>query len=135
MSIRGIGIDLVNVAEFDLQLGDPASEFARSTFTAAELADARRGRGGPALHLAARFAAKEAFVKAWGATRLGAAPALAHLDLRSIEVRLDTYGRPFIRLHEPVGSMIAAEGEVHIQCSLTHEAPVAAAVVIIEEAG
>jgi holo-[acyl-carrier protein] synthase len=133
VTVLGLGIDLVNIDGFSAQLGDGASLFADATFTRAELNDARRKPGGAALHLAARFAAKEAFLKAWGAQRVGKAPAVAKVDLRSIEVRSDSYGRPHIYLHEPVRSQFNAKPTVRIHCSLTHEHPVAAAVVMIED--
>ena len=51
--------------------------------------------------LAARWAAKEAVIKAWSSTRYGHPEVIdpSPVDLREIEVRTDAWGRPAIRLH------------------------------------
>lgn len=130
--IRAVGIDLVAVAEFGAQLS-VGSAFAERTFTAGELRDAA-GPAGAAQHLAARFAAKEAFVKAFSAARPGHAPVLAHMDWREVEVRSDGWGRPLLRLHGELADAVrSALGPVRLHVSLTHEPAMAAAVVVLEE--
>ena len=57
--------------------------------------------------LAARFAAKEAFLKAWSGARAGRAPALESVDLREIEVVDDGHGRPALALHGAVAAALA----------------------------
>ena len=65
-----VGVDLVHVPGFAQQLEDRASGFVDHTFTPRE----RRTR---APHrLAARFAAKEAFIKAWSGSRTHQPPLL-----------------------------------------------------------
>jgi holo-[acyl-carrier protein] synthase len=123
----GIGVDLVDVRAFSEQLADRASGFVDGTFTAGE----QRAAKGDARRLAARFAAKEAFVKAWSGSRRGQPPALAALDLREIEVVDDGYGRPGLQLH---GDVEAAVGAAHAQLSLSHDGPAAIAFVILERA-
>ncbi len=132
--IAGLGIDLVDVALFRQQLADPASTFVSGTFTDAERAEVGR-RGDPALRLAARFAAKEAFIKAWSSANRGQAPALARVDMREIEVRCDEWGRPAIRLHGAVRDALAVRGRWRSQVSLTHDGGAAAAVVVLEALG
>jgi holo-[acyl-carrier protein] synthase len=127
MSVVGIGVDLVDVSAFSNQLADRASGFVDGTFTAGEQRTAR----GDARRLAARFAAKEAFVKAWSASRRGQPPALATIDFREIEVVGDGYGRPGLKLH---GAVEAAVGETSAQLSLSHDGPAAIAFVILERA-
>ncbi len=139
MTVLGVGLDLVGLAAFEAQLADRASGFVAATFTRAELADAERGPGPRGERLAARFAAKEAFVKAWGAARVGLVPALdpAALDLREVEIVLDSFGRPTVRLHGAVAAAIdhlvrsRAMGPLDIVASLTHDPPVAGAVVVL----
>ncbi|MBI2343741.1 MAG: 4'-phosphopantetheinyl transferase superfamily protein [Deltaproteobacteria bacterium] len=63
--IRGIGIDLCEIPAMEARLADPASHFLATHFTAQERATlAERGSGWPAQHAAARYAAKEAVIKA-----------------------------------------------------------------------
>jgi len=136
--ILGLGLDVVDVAAFAEQLADGASGFVAATFRPGER---RRGASDDpqrrALHLAGRFAAKEAFVKAWSAARRGQPPALApaDLDLREIEVIDDGFGRPAVRLHGPVRAAVEQLTEhvpptVHL--SISHDGGGAAAVVVLE---
>ncbi len=134
MAVLGVGIDLVGVESFAEQLDAGGSAFAEQTFTAAELR-AGGGSAGAAQHLAGRYAAKEAFVKAFSGARPGRAPVAPDLDWRHVEVLSDGWGRPSLRLHEPVAAAVrAALGEVVIQVSITHEPSMAAAVVVLESA-
>jgi holo-[acyl-carrier protein] synthase len=119
-----LGVDLVDVPGFAAQLEDTASGFVAHTFTAGE----QRAAKGDPRRLAARFAAKEAFVKAWSGSRFGRPPLLAAVDLREIEVVDDGYGRPALRLH---GSVAAAAGPVDTHVSLSHDGPAAIAVVLL----
>jgi len=126
--IGGVGLDLVDVPAFAAQLADPASTFAAAVFTDGERhAAAAPGEG--ARHLAVRWAAKEAFVKAWSATRRGQPPAVADLDWREIEVARDPFGRPTLLLH---GQVARACGRPRLHLSLSHDGNVAAAVVVWE---
>lgn len=135
MSVLGVGIDVVDVAGFRAQLADPASGFAEATFTAGERRDAERPAGDRAERLAARFAAKEAFVKAWAGARYGRPPALATVDLREIEVVLDGWGRPGLRLHGVVRDAVAELAPaVDARLSLSHDGGVATAVVMLSAA-
>ncbi|MBJ7329833.1 MAG: holo-ACP synthase [Solirubrobacteraceae bacterium] len=138
MSVLGLGLDVVDVERFAEQLADPASGFVDGTFTAGEQADASFGSGDRTLRLAGRFAAKEAFIKAWSAARFGRPPALPSVDLRSIELRSDGHGRPAIALHGEVAEEISSlaiqlelRGEIVTHVSLSHDGGVAAAVVVL----
>jgi holo-[acyl-carrier protein] synthase len=134
MSIRAIGIDLVGVESFAEQLGSVGSVFAERTFTVGEL----RAAGGPsgvAQHLAGRYAAKEAFVKAFSGSRPGRAPAIPDMDWREVEVVPDVWGRPTLVLHGDLAAAVRATlGEVVIHLSITHEPTMAAAVVVLDGA-
>ncbi len=115
----GLGMDLIGIARIERAL-DRHPRLAGRLFTEGELryaaSCARPGR-----HLAARFAAKEAVVKAL-ALQPGA-------SLRSIEVVAGT--PPEVRLHDEVGR-IAAERGLRVSVSLTHDRELAGAVAIAE---
>jgi len=125
-----IGIDTVYLPGFRDQLADRASTFVQGTFTQAEraLAQSCHDRD-PARHLAVRFAAKEAFLKAWDSSYWGRKPPLAAVDLRDIEVVSDAWGRPALAFH---GSVAAALGPGAVaKVSLSHDGPNAVAVVAL----
>jgi holo-[acyl-carrier protein] synthase len=133
VTVRAVGIDLVDVDGFAAQLGAPGSSFLDRTFTAAER-DAARGAAGDAQHLAARFAAKEAFVKAFSSAIAGQAPVLAEVDWREVEVRTDPWGRPILALHGALAAAVTATlGPITTHVSLTHEPTTAAAVVVLDQ--
>jgi holo-[acyl-carrier protein] synthase len=114
--IIGVGIDVVDIDRFaDTLQRTPA--LRERLFTAQELTRA------PA-SLAARFAAKEALAKA-----LGAPAGLHWLDA---EVRSDDVGRPSLSLTGSVAARTAELGVVRTHVSLSHDAGIASAVVILE---
>ena len=124
-----IGHDVVHIVDFRQQIADGASRFVQGTFTEHELATAR-GRPGTDLarHLAVRFAAKEAFVKAWSVSRWGKPPVIARAKLREIEVRSDHWGRPSLTLSGQLADLL---GPVQISVSLSHDGPMASATVLL----
>ncbi|MFV0318045.1 MAG: holo-ACP synthase [Microthrixaceae bacterium] len=133
MTVLGVGLDLVEVDAFAEQLDAPGTTFEES-FSARELADTsgeppeRRAR-----RLAARFAVKEAFIKAWSVARPHRAPALSEVNLAEIEVVLDVAGRPILEVRGEVADAVRCTlGEVAMMTSLTHEHGTAAAVVLIQ---
>lgn len=137
MSVLGVGLDVVDIAGFAPKV-EEASDFVDATFTAGERADAEFGSGDRTLRLAGRFAAKQAFLKAWSSARYGRPPALPSVDLRAIEVRLDGQGRPSIALHGEVAEEVASlaialelRGEIVTHISISHDGGVAAAVVML----
>jgi holo-[acyl-carrier protein] synthase len=123
--ILGLGMDLVEIGRVGRILDGPpdrASRFLTRCFTAAEreYCDGQRDRAG---RYAARFAAKEAAVKA-----LGAPTGIAWTD---IEV-LRSEGAPSLRLHGPARAAADRLEAQRILLTLTHDAGVAAATVILE---
>ncbi|GAB20622.1 holo-[acyl-carrier-protein] synthase [Gordonia effusa NBRC 100432] len=130
MSVLGLGIDVVSISEFDEQLRQAGTTFG-DRFTVGERRDAAAGTGSDARHLAARWAAKEAVVKAWSVSRFSRSPLLPIIRHSDIEVVTDTWGRPGIRLTGEIAEHLAGT-TVHI--SLTHDGDTAAAVALIEEA-
>lgn len=127
--IPGLGTDLVEIAGFRRQLADAASCFAAQTFTPQERQTASsRPSGDPAQHLAARFAAKEALIKAWSSLRAGRPPATAQVDLREIEVICDPWGRPSLRLHGNVARLLPG---AQTRLSMSHDGAFASATVLL----
>ena len=116
MPIVGVGIDVVDVARFGESLERTPALRAR-LFTAAE---ATR----PLASLAARFAAKEAIAKALGAP--------AGLAWHDAEIVSEETGRPRFILSGTVAASAAAMGAVHVHVSLSHDAGIASAVVVLE---
>lgn len=141
MSVVGVGLDLVDVEALAAQLDDAASGFADAVFTPLERREAAAGPTPEVRRLAARWAAKEAFVKAWSAARRGRPPRLGSVDLREIELRGDGYGRPVLTLHGAVAEALAPlAAELGVQelvphVSLSHDGGVAGAVVLLEAVG
>ena len=114
-------------------VAEPGTRFTRA-FTPGERRAARSGQGSEAESLAARWAAKEAVIKAWSSTCFGHPEVIdpGHVDLREIEVRTDAWGRPAIRLHGAIADSMA---DYTVLVSLTHDAAadVAAAFVVLQE--
>jgi holo-[acyl-carrier protein] synthase len=79
----------------------------------------------PEEHYAARFAAKEAFLKALGRGVFGGIP------LREIEVRRAARGKPFLRLGSNAKRALRESGAASALLSLTHDGPVAVAFVVL----
>ena len=86
-----VGVDLVDVP--GLRGAARGHRVAGSSTRRSPPREQRAAQGDPR-RLAARFAAKEAFLKAWSGSRCGQPPLLATIDLREIEVVDDGYGRP-----------------------------------------
>ena len=128
MAIVGIGIELVSIPEFAEQVDQPGTVFAE-TFTPGERRDAADKSSLAARHLAARWAAKEAVIKAWSGSRFAQRPMLTEAIYRDIEVITDMWGRPKVRLTGAIADHLA---DVVIHVSLTHEGDTAAAVAILE---
>ena len=84
----------------------------------------------PARHFAARWAAKEAVIKAWSASLFGSPPVLPETIHQQIEVVSDAWGRPSIRLHRQVAEKLTG---VRIHVSLTHDGDMAGAFVVLDE--
>jgi holo-[acyl-carrier protein] synthase len=130
MSVLGVGLDIVDLHAFGEQLALAGSRFEQGVFTAGERRASRsRPSKDPVQHLAARFAAKEAFVKAWSCALWGRPPAMERADLQEIEVVQDAWGRPKIVLHGKVAAAVDEAWRVHL--SLSHDGGMAAATVVI----
>ena len=112
----GVGIDLLEIDRMERAL-ERHPRLAERVFTAAER-DYAAARARPGRHLAARFAAKEAVVKALGLS--------GGFGLREIEVV--TGEPPTVRL---AGRAAEVAGDRRIDISLTHSRDNAAAVAVL----
>jgi len=122
--ILGIGLDEVEVERIAEGLRKEAGLRER-LFTPEEIRYCEAHKHVD-MHLAARFAAKEAFAKALGT---GIAEGVA---FRDIEIVHDAGGRPSIQLHNRARHEADARGVGRIHLSITHTQQRAAAVVILE---
>lgn len=122
--ILGIGIDLVEVARMEQALAR-GERFTRRLFTEAEVVYCRRHKV-PARHFAARFAAKEAGMKAIGTGWSNG------VGWKDFEVRLDPRGRPHLLLSGRAAELALAMGATHSVISLAHDGGLATAVVVLE---
>jgi holo-[acyl-carrier protein] synthase len=114
-----VGVDLVDVPRIARLLQDPGA--APRLLTASERAYCSARPGAAAEHAAARFAAKEAVLKAFGT---GLRDGLRWVD---VEVVNDPDGRPSIRLHGAARALAARRGLRAIEISLSHTADLAIA--------
>jgi len=113
-----VGVDLLEIARLERAL-ERTPRLAQRLFSDAERAYAA-SRARPGQHLAARFCAKEAVVKALGLTTA---------DLREVEV-VGGGGPVEVRLHGAAAARAAQLG-VRVRVSLTHTETTAAAAAII----
>jgi holo-[acyl-carrier protein] synthase len=116
MAVIGVGIDVVDIDRFVASL-ERTPGLRVKLFTPAEAAR-------PPASLAARFAAKEAIAKALGAP--------AGLAWHDAEVTSAESGRPHFELRGTVAAAAAAQGVATVHLSLSHDAGIASAVVILE---
>ncbi len=121
--IVGIGVDVVASERVAKALAN--GRFEERVFTAAERA-ACKDRADRTQALAARFAAKEACLKALG-IGFGAGVALTDVEVLSGDGR-----RPELRLSGPAAKHARSLGVQHLHVTVSHDGDVAAAVVLLE---
>jgi holo-[acyl-carrier protein] synthase len=123
--IVGIGLDVVETVQIARVLGGQGRRFEERVFTAAELGECA-GRADREQALAARFAAKEACLKALGT---GVSQGISFLQ---VEVVSADGGAPKVRLSGPAADRARDRGVRHVHVSLSHQPGIAAAAVILE---
>jgi len=115
-----VGIDLVRTSSVAASIAELGERYLQRIYTEGEVAYARAAPELMAARLAARFAAKEATMKALDLGERG-------VGWRDIEVVRGANGAPSIALHG--GAALAAEARM-LSVSLSHEGDYATAVVI-----
>lgn len=114
-----VGIDIIEIDRIQAVLERFGDRFLRRIYTERE----RERYGRRPAELAARFAAKEAVMKALGTGIRG-------VRWRDIEVLPNRRGKPIIILHETAARRAEQLGFTHLAISLTHSRTQAMAVVV-----
>ena len=122
MAVISIGVDICDVKRIRKLTEKHHLKFLEKVYTPGEIQYCLN-KVSKYTSLAARFAAKEAFLKALGTgLRSG-------LQWKEIEVENDNLGKPHLKLHGQTAKTI---GDRHIHLSLSHTDENAVAFVIIE---
>lgn len=121
--IIGIGIDITDIRTMEESIQSEA--FKRRVFTLAEL-EAVQEYGNKAEHLAGKFAAKEAFMKALGAG------IWQEVWFTQVEVLNDESGKPYLKVSGEAAKRLEASSAKTIHVSISHSGGMAVAVVILE---
>jgi holo-[acyl-carrier protein] synthase len=124
--IVGTGIDIVEVPRLAATLERFGERFLKRVFTAEEIryCDSKANR---AERYAARFAAKEAGLKAIGTGLRGG------ISWRELEVSREPGGRPMLSFHGIAATYANRLGARRFSLSLSHTAQHAIAQVILED--
>lgn len=112
-AVLGVGIDIVETDRIDQSVEKFGDRFLNRVFLPDEIAYARSMKF-PALHLAARFAAKEAISKAFG-TGIG-----KQLGWQDMEIRRKPTGEPYVVLHGKGAELARQRGVSQVLVSLSH---------------
>jgi holo-[acyl-carrier protein] synthase len=124
--IHGIGTDFVEVSRIDKILQKWGDRFIGKVYTNDEI-DYCKNKAFPAMHYAARFAAKESFLKSLG-IGLGMG-----VRLKEIEVINNPQGSPILKIHERIKEILDKLGITAMHISMTHTREHAHAIVILEK--
>jgi holo-[acyl-carrier protein] synthase len=123
--IVSIGVDIIEVARVrEVLLRTP--RFAERVFTAAERSYCDSRGAVAAQHYAARFAAKEAALKAFQTGWRGG------ISWQDVEIAARDSGAPYLLFHGVVQDLFDASGAIAAHLSLSHTAEHAIAQVILE---
>jgi holo-[acyl-carrier protein] synthase len=125
--IVSIGIDIIEVARIrEVLLRTP--RFADRVFTTAERAYCDSRGAVAAQHYAARFAAKEAALKAFQTGWRGG------ISWQDVEIASRESGAPYLILHGPVKELFEKSGATSAHLSIAHTSEHAIAQVVLEAA-
>ena len=124
--IVSIGIDIIEVGRIREVLGR-TPRFAERVFTAAERSYCDSRGAVAAQHYAARFAAKEAALKALQTGWSGG------ISWQDVEIASGDSGAPYLILHGPVKDLFEKSGATLAHLSMSHTSEHAIAQVILEK--
>jgi holo-[acyl-carrier protein] synthase len=123
--IHGIGTDLVEVSRIERILKKWGDRFLQRVYANDEI-EYCNNKAFPAIHFAARFAAKESFLKSLG-IGLGMG-----VKLREIEVSNNELGSPVLKVNKKIGNILDNLGVNAVHVSMTHTREHAHAIVVLE---
>ena len=124
--IVSIGIDIIEVERIrEVLLRTP--RFAERVFTPSERAYCDSRGAGAAQHYAARFAAKEAALKAFQTGWRGG------ISWQDVEVSARESGAPFLIFYGPVHLLFEKSGATAAHLSISHTTQHAIAQVVLEK--
>ena len=126
--IAGVGMDLVEIARVERMIRDRGDRLLKRLFTPAEIAYATI-RARPAIHLAARLAAKESAFKA-----LAGSVEARLIGWTDIEIVPRQGHPPTLLFHGRADARIRELAVLHIWLSITHTETMASAFVVLERA-
>lgn len=122
--VLGVGIDLAEVNRIRASMEKFGDRFVRRILRAAEEEYCRKFRH-PEIHIAARFAAKEAISKAFGT---GIGHVMGWLDL---EITHQAGGAPSVILHDRALAELKRRGATRVLVSLSHTQQYATAMALL----
>lgn len=125
MELIGIGIDLVDIARVERMMERHGDRVIARFLTAREREYVVH-KHRPAMHIAARIAAKEAAYKA-----LQALPGARAVSWQDLEVERETEGRPYLTLFGLALELARQHGPLAIELSLSHSDATAGAVALV----
>jgi holo-[acyl-carrier protein] synthase len=126
--IIGIGTDLVSLEEFSNSIDEQPGRYVERIFTWQEITDTKE-RADRYQALAARLAAKEAFMKALGTGWT------EDVDWLHIQTKTDETGQPSLVLSGATEGIAKTKGVAKIHVSMSHTPAFATAVVVLEDSG
>lgn len=124
--IYGIGTDLVEINRIEKIIDRWGDRFTDKIYSQNEIIYCQN-KAYPAVHYAARFAAKESFLKSLG-IGLGMG-----VSLKDIEVINNPQGRPQLNMNERIQRVLEVRGVTAIHISMTHTREYAQAVIVLEK--
>lgn len=128
MAICGTGIDIAENERFEKMLVAGDMAFFHRVFSPheREYCDKYRTPRMQAQHYAARFAAKEAFVKALGT-------GFRQMNFHDVEVHNDALGAPFLEISGKAAELLQERQAKRIHLSLSHSDNYSVAMVVVEK--
>jgi len=125
MAVGGIGVDVIEIERIRQAVTKLGKRFLNRIYTSVEIDYCHRFKD-PIPHLAARFAAKEAAMKALG---VGIYSGIPWTDY---EIRNEPSGEPRLYFHRKAAARARERGVEHCWVSLSHNRTQAVAVVVVE---
>ena len=124
MQIIGTGVDIIEVSRIKQASKKWSDKFLKRIFTDKEL-DYAHDKSIPYQHLAARFEAKEAVLKAIGDSTIH------RIEWTNVEILNDEYGRPLVNLSGQAKKIKQEKNISRIIISMSHTRTYAVANAII----